>query len=496
MNEADARRVLLLRAFETTPSATWSEADAAWASGEAQRQLGERASAADFIAARAALALPRLSQREPAVERMLQATQAHAAWGWVVVLLGFVLGLAGNAVGAGEHINILSPPLLGLLGWNGLVYAGLALRLPLSAWRRGRGALPSPGPVRRAIAHAAQRLAARFFAQGADGMRAVATASATAPTNASATLPVHMHAAAPAWARFAAAWASASAPLQAARLAALLHAAAAALALGALFSLYLRGLAFEYLAGWTSTFLTADGVHALVGALLGPASQLSGIALPDANELAALRFSAGPGENAARWIHLYAITLLAAVVLPRLLLAAVSAWRAHRVSREFKLPLDDAYFARLQRAQAGERVAVQVLPYSYQLPPALHAALASWLDRRFGPGVVVSIAANLPLGGEDTVQLAAPPTGLLVALLALSATPERETHGVFLRALAAQVPSTKLVVAIDESGFRQRLAAADVEARVAQRRAAWQRLLDECGLSPLFVDLRQVAGAD
>jgi len=278
--------------------------------------------------------------------------------------------------------------------------------------------------------------------------------------------------------------------LQAARLASVLHAAAAALALGALLSLYLRGLAFEYLAGWTSTFLSAQSVHTLLGAVLGPASQLSGIPLPDADALAALRLSAGPGENAARWIHLYAITLGAVVVLPRLLLAALAAWRARRIAADFPLPLDEAYFGRLKRAHSGDRVAIQVLPYSYALPPAIEPELTRTLDHRFGPGVLVELAANIVLGGEDTVRAKTPAGGLLVALLSLTATPERETHGVFLRALVAQVPAAQLVVAIDESGLRQRLAAADTETRVAQRRAAWQRLLDEIGLSAWFIDLR------
>ncbi len=39
MNEAEARRVLLVRAFETPPAAPWSEADAAWASREALQSL-------------------------------------------------------------------------------------------------------------------------------------------------------------------------------------------------------------------------------------------------------------------------------------------------------------------------------------------------------------------------------------------------------------------------------------------------------------------------
>ena len=87
-----------------------------------------------------------------------------------------------------------------------------------------------------------------------------------------------------------------------------LHLAAVAVAAGALAAMYLRGLGLEYRAGWDSTFLDAQAVHRWLNLLLGPASALSGIALPEPAQLEALRFSTGPGENAARWIHLYALT--------------------------------------------------------------------------------------------------------------------------------------------------------------------------------------------
>src|SRR5690606_2460826 len=115
--------------------------------------------------------------------------------------------------------------------------------------------------------------------------------------------------------------AQAIAPGDAARAGALLHAASALFAVGLLAGLYLRGLAFEYRAGWERTFLDADGVRWLLGLVLGPASALTGLALPDAPALADLRFDAGPGERAARWIHLYAVSVALYVLLPRLLLA-------------------------------------------------------------------------------------------------------------------------------------------------------------------------------
>jgi hypothetical protein len=105
--------------------------------------------------------------------------------------------------------------------------------------------------------------------------------------------------------------------------------------IGLIAGLYLRGCA-DYRAGWESTFLDAGQVRALVGVLYGPASALTGIAIPDPERLAALRFEGDRGgESAARWIHLLAATTVLFVVLPRLLLAlgaTFSLWRRSRTA--------------------------------------------------------------------------------------------------------------------------------------------------------------------
>jgi hypothetical protein len=463
MTESDARRIVLVRAFETPDTLPWTGADAAWASAETRREVGEAADAGAFLSRRADLAMQRLASREPAAARVWQAAGGHAMLGLSVLLIAFVAGLAGNAVGAAQRINILAPPLLALLVWNLAVYAGTLV----SALRR-RSPGPAAGPLRGLLLRCTERLAA-FTAR---------------PASKSA----------PAFARFLLDWARLSRSLQGARIAAVLHAAAAALALGALLSLYVRGLAFEYRAGWESTFLAPGSVHGLVAFVLGPASRWSGIALPGVAEIAALRGPGGGGENAARWIHLYAITLSAFVVLPRLALAAGAAWRAHRLARDFMLPLDGAYTRRVLRAH-GAALAVRVLPYSYHLSDDARPALREALEAAFDQGVEPTFAEPVPQGGEE--DLAAwwptPPPVAVAALFALTATPEHENHGVFLRALAQALPDAeRLRVLVDESGFRRRFA--DPK-RLAERRDAWRRMLHDEGLEALFVDLAPVAMA-
>ena len=59
-----------------------------------------------------------------------------------------------------------------------------------------------------------------------------------------------------------------------------------------------------------------------------------------------------------------------------------------------------------------------------------------------------------------------------------------------MQALAARTPAgQRLVVLIDESGFRARFGGTDGAARREQRRTAWRQMLGELGRTPVFVDL-------
>lgn len=471
MEEADARRVLLLRAVEEAgPGLAWREADAEWASEQARRDVGESATAEAFLAARARHGCRRLLEREPALSAWLPADGAArrpGAWAWVALLGAFVLGLIADSLGAGQRINILAPPLLGLLVWNLGLYGALMWRVALPRADAG------PGPLHRALATAASQWA-RWTGGHAPSPAGSAPAGAAWQAAASA----------------AAAWVALTRPLQSARMATWLHAAAAALAGGAISSLYLRGLVFEYLAGWSSTFLGPEGVHDLLAVVLGPAAAVTGLGLPGPAELAALKFSAGPGENAARWIHLYAVTLLGFVVLPRAALALVARLRARRLAAQVVLPVNEPYFQRLRRAHAGHRLVIRVQPFNYQLAESAQPALHQALDQHFGPGVQMQVAGNVPLGAPAPGVAGMRDGEWLAVLFSLSATPERETHGAFVQAVAAATPRGALVVLVDESGYRQRLSAADAATRLPQRRAAWQALLEETGHAPYFVDLQ------
>ena len=149
MDERHAREVTCLEAFETArpESPSWTDDDRAWADRVALEAVAADASADAYIAGRARHALQRLGPREPIVERIVREPMSRSGWTVVIVVVAFALGVAADAVGSGQRINLLAPPLWGVLLWNVVVYALLILWPLLRALRRKS---QRPGPLVRA----------------------------------------------------------------------------------------------------------------------------------------------------------------------------------------------------------------------------------------------------------------------------------------------------------------------------------------------------------
>ena len=486
MNAEKARSVLLIRAIEMNDpeGAVLPHAERERA-GRVARPLGagmpnggpapprEALSGAEesFLARRAELVCARITRQFPSLGRVMHTLGGHS-WAAVgVPLVAFLVGLASNELGGQRWINIVAFPLLGMLAWNLAVYLALAVEAV-----RGGGGVGAPRPVRRVLSALLQPLPAALRRAGGG--------------NAALARGIE---------QFVRDWLAFGAPLAAARTRRILHVAAALLAAGAVAGMYWRGLGFEYRAGWESTFLDEGAVATLLALVLGPASAVSGIALPDAAHLAALRWPAGaPGENAARWIHLYAVTAALFILLPRLLLA-LAAWRQERRWREaFPLPAAaDPYFRRLLAAGRGGGLTVRVLAYSYHLPATAREVLRTLLSDVLGQRTRVEFGEVVAYGAEDEYLLQAAQqesavADYLVVVFSMAATPEEENHAVLVRGLAALVQQGRaahhLLVLLDESAYAQRLAReAGAATRMAQRRQAWNEILR--GHEPVTLDL-------
>ncbi|MEX2480868.1 MAG: DUF2868 domain-containing protein [Gammaproteobacteria bacterium] len=352
--------------------------------------------------------------------------------------------LAGGALltglAADGRFNILTPPLLGLIGWQLVVFAFLAMRRVLRPRARLDG-LPA------LLFDIARRIVSR------------GVASNPARDN-TAVEPRTLLAG-----RVAGAWLVTARGQIAAAFAATLHASAAAFAVGAIAGLYLDGLGVAYRATWASTFLDAQTVHVLVHALLGPAAALSGVTLPDLDGVAAMAHAPTP---AAPWIHLWAATLLLFAVVPRLLLSAYSTCRARRpVPFEASEPWLQRSFAAL----AGTALQIRVQPLGYRPSARSWEHLQVCVLENWGPRA--RMERNAPLPWDAPAQAVASADAAAVWLMINPAqTPEHDVHPPLLDALQARVAVT---VVLDVAAY-----VSNAERRQSRIRL-WQRMLEAHG---------------
>jgi len=463
MREDELRSILLVKAIEETDSAgtLLPPADRAAAAREAHRAAGDDAQRMGVERARTLLA--KVVARHPFLNTVSSLSGGSAAAGAVVVVLGVVAGVALSALDGTRRINVLAFPVLGVVAWNLAMYAAI-----FAGWMR------APEMLAQLSTGRLSRLVAKSGAFNAPLAEALG--------------------------RFTREWFAAARPLLVARAARMLHLSAAALGIGLIAGLYVRGIAFDYRAGWESTFLDASQARALLSVVYGPASLLTGIAIPDAAALEALRWDgAAGGERAAPWIHLLAATVALFVVLPRLALSLAGTLFIARWSRRAPLPASlTAYFRGAFGALGGSigRGLASVVPYAYEPSADARAGLRALLPRALGESLTLDSRAAVRYGEEDEFVReldAAGKADVMVLLFNLAATPEEENHGKVIAGVrdwvAARQARPQLLVLVDEGPYAERMAADGASGRVAERRDAWQQFVAAHGLAACSVNL-------
>ena len=472
MNEAAARKIVLVRAIENADISQQllTEDDRAYAGKSAydlaQWEAADRKSAvtpALFLEKRAEQILKKLTERAPAFAAVVRPRGTLRALSLALPVLAFLVGALADRIGNPHRVDLLSAPLLIIIGWN------LAVYLLLLFWGVAQ-------------AFGTRRTHSVFF-------RPWAQASTVKPRKLPSTL-------ATAVTRFATEWAALSAPLIQARVGRMMHLSAAALAFGAICSLYLRGLLSQYQAGWESTFLDAPQVHALLQIVFTPATwvfQLPGFSLEDVRALqGTVSTSAAKG---ALWVHLYAATLLLLVMLPRGALALLSRWKEKKLQRHFPLDLGLPYFRKLtDRIGPAAPAVLRVLPYSFTLDEARDAGLAAIARALLGEQARVMLrpvtAYGENLDTAPTAKATSDSNAAQTALLFnLAATPELESHGAFLDQMA-RGNAAGLLVFVDESGYLERLGSQGGAAtRLRERIALWQQFCEQHKVQARIVNL-------
>jgi hypothetical protein len=459
MNEQVARNVVLVRAIETIDQQReiLSEDDRMYASRSAKELAQWQASdtrsevtAEHFLQQRSEQILKRIAERTPAFAAFLKRRSGGKILAVLAPVLALLLGAGMDRIGDPHRVDLLSAPLLLMLAWNGLVYAGLLVWMFVPASKKaGRDA----GLI--------QRLAAGWNALSRKLPRKLPHCLSTALLS------------------FTSEWMALSAALTNARVSRTLHLSAALFAVGAMLSLYARGFLSQYVAGWESTFLDAAQVHALLSKLFMPAMSILGLPGFSIFDIEVLRFSAStPALGGARWVHLYAATLFLLVVLPRMILTFTCQWKARRLERHFPLDLESPYFRKLG-AKFGDMPGaapsiLRVLPYSFTLDEARDRGLSAVAAEFLGEQARVMLRPSVAYGEEiqlalGDINLNDENVALTAVLFNLSATPEKENHGAFLDYLARHAPRA-MAVLIDESGYLERIGSE----RIATRIALWR----------------------
>ena len=472
MNEHAARDVVMVRAIEATDHAheILNDDDRRYASRSARElaqwqasHAGSEVMADDFLHQRARQMLKRMSERYAAFGPMLRLPGAvNMLWAGLP-LAALLAGIFLDQITDPHRVDLLSAPLLLIIGWNLLVYA-VILAWPLLSL----GKLKESGSsLVRLLSLGRTRLPHKL-----------------PPALASPLLV------------FMTEWAQLSRQLTLARLGRSLHLGSALFAVGAVLSLYVRGYVAQYSAVWESTFLDAGQVHALLSALFAPAMAifpLQGFSLAD---IEALRFGQALVSplGGARWLHLYAATLCLLVVLPRLLLAGAAQWRVRQWTRNFPLDLAQPYFRRLLKALGGKPGMLRVLPYSFTLDEARDKGLAELADRLLGEQARLMLRPTMAYGDEPRdalrdVSLNDSDATVTAVLFSLAATPEKENHGALLDYMVRE-SARGIAVLVDESGYLERVGTqTGGKDRMAERMALWQQFCSFHQAPANFVNL-------
>jgi hypothetical protein len=397
MTEQDASRILLVRSIEEADRNAFSpdRLEEAFAAPANDIQPSS------WFLKRASYLLDNVPHAYTSILRLARLPQG---WNIPISALSFVVGLATNYLGPVAKIPLILNPLMALVGWNLLMYALLALFLLRSRWQTPR----------RATGRTTAKENSYTFSE-TKGSSPSAIEDANLPWMLRVLFPslwisVHkftlrFHATSKQTAsfmkvarRFWTHWAEAAEPLVFARWKRLLHCAALFLTAGAVAGMYIRGVFLKYEVIWTSTFITGENtVTRFVDALFGPAILLSRAAGHNLRaDVDIGRLMSASGDPAAAWIHLFALTALIVIIVPRAILAGFQWLHIKRASDHVQIDFDD-YFASLIRPQVAGLLARHIELASR----TFSEAMANFVCRRLYDNLIVpELARFRDTGGK------------------------------------------------------------------------------------------------
>ena len=455
--EADALELLLVEAVETQPRADRIISSrgrlrakrVADAIGSSPRHFR------DWLRSRAHALSHDIAEQSPLLCSSLQWVGFPRSLVMLGVVAGVLMGWTAGLSNGGTTLNLMAPPVLLVLLWNAvaLLLTGL--------WRK-----PAAG-----LANALPRLLTKLRSSQADRLRAAGPGGDDVLS---------------AYRQLLAQWVSVSAPLQQQRAQMVLHLGATVTALTVIAQMYLNGLVRGFDVAWSSTFLDAAQVHALISVVLAPATWLSGLALPGVGVIESIGHGSAEASmrSAAPWIHLWVIMLTLLVILPRTVLIIRHALHARKLSKTLSIDISTPYYRRLSRIQRAREHQIVILPLLTMPSPEHQRSLIEALrpaapdaEQIVFDDAVIEPGSSAP-GATDRQN------ALLILLVPISMTPETD----LLMTLLTELNNNSLgaLVLCDETPFRSRFR--DASKRISTRTHAWQQLATRAGLSCFSID--------
>jgi hypothetical protein len=340
LTEDDAAKIVLIRSIEECDPRAFSEELRAQAFVVAQ-DVEPGLSSIERYATRL------FEHLSPWYQSILQLAKIPAPWTLPVCFAAFLVGLATNLLGPAQQIHVIRNPIFILIAWNLLVFLALFVLFlrrkiktaQLSNVSRAPNTLPGAGNVeslRSTVRHNQSKApwVVKYLLPGVWHFFHRMIFAVHEQKNLAQILR-----------RFSQHWLSVAGALVVSRWRRLLHLGSVSVATGAVAGMYFRGLFQGYRVVWDSTFIVEqESVATFIRVMFGPSlwlSDLFGLGL--ANEISIGRLLTPAGDQADGWIHLFAISVIVAVVLPRLALAAWQSSRIDRLSKNIALPLDHYY---------------------------------------------------------------------------------------------------------------------------------------------------------
>ena len=308
----DAEVITEAKLLEQTPTLNWESSDANRATRQAALAVGEDASAASFLVARARVVEKMIVAKNPTVKptalRFTPPVWINAA----LVGIAFILGLLTDQFASeSSRINLLSLPFFGVLLWNILVYVMLLISgIRHKTSRDFLGLRSALGILEKALTIKQVRL----------------TKSITTLLQ-----PFVMHYAARAF-----------------------HLAALFFVLGMICSVLLRGVGTAYTVGWESTWFanSPDIVYQIIALTYGIFTNFLG-PMPNILDVANMRFDRlsvnAVDVSAGLWLMRMIFMLAVFVAVPRLLLALKHTLQINALKKNFPLDLSERYYADILR---------------------------------------------------------------------------------------------------------------------------------------------------